>query len=228
MLSTLVNFQLWLLLDVSMEWSVCWLSFISYSIGINYQLKTSLVSRLIQHHEAYINNISSQFLHISGIILNAYSSIMTFTDLDFVSKFQKVPGKNTENESVQQHHLHESSFLKQLSYNLLIFTTNLGYWSFTLDNQILHLDNVFSLTLWTVMAIGDQAEVDLIDVYGYPHKIQSTNIYNIILTGWGFFAIGSFLNVLYYKVMSLQLSVAIVTETTSPWDGLSLAISSYL
>ena len=70
----------------------------------------------------------------------------------------------------------------------------------------MHLDNVFSLTLWTVMAIGDQAEVDLIDVYGYPHKIQSTNIYNIILTGWGFFAIGSFLNVLYYKVMSLQLS----------------------
>jgi len=116
-------------------------------------------------------------------------SILTFNNFDFGLMFAKVQ------EDDKQSRMHQSKFLKQCAYNVVIVTVNLG------------------LTIWTAVTMTDIeynmetasniacSALNLTIVNGTETRlISTTNTGWMLGSGWLFFLASLLLNLVYYLI----------------------------
>merc|ERR1711894_278014 len=93
------------------------------------------------------------------ILLNSLSSVLSYNSFNLAPVLNL--RKNSEKEEDQ---IHESTFVKQLIYFLLMTTMNAG------------------LTVATSLNLSDNMKID--DVNGRPHNLTHYQVQMILVTGW--------------------------------------------
>lgn len=88
-----------------------------------------LTAILILFHSIFNRNKGFSFENCIGVILNGFSSMITFTNMNYVAMFDMIKNGRV---SRRNEDWHESTMVKQIVYNFIIFTVYLSLTVFTL------------------------------------------------------------------------------------------------